>query len=382
MKIEGFDQIVVGAKGNVTISIEAIEDFWTVANLMAIGDKVQAQIRRKLKNVRTSGRSDAETVLVRAWVKLTEIDYQPGVDEMRLRGTLCQDCEDATKGSFQRVMFAIGRPFVLRKVWDQFYYEQLAEAANPISSASVAAVLMQSGLANLCIIGRNSTVLVKSVQKAIPKMRVHGSSGKSQEAKAKFYEMVASALIERVPVTEMKCIIVASNGFVAKEFLKYLTDHQAQLRLTDAFQASKFVEASVPDAQLSSLEDLLANPELDAQVMELKATVQAKAFAEFEIAMNANYELVAIGAKETLERMKAGVVAKLLVTDAWIRTLERPARIEFLALRDKIVAEGAQAVQFSEKHVSGGRLQEIGGIAAILKFPVPRTGGDEFDETL
>ena len=375
-------KVNVNEKGNVEVTVETIEDFWVLTAIIRPGDKVVAPIRRKVKFVTSTGKQNTEVKLLKACtVKVTEIEYQPGVNEMWLRGTLTHDVEDAKAGSYQRVLIEIGRPFTIRKkCWDKFSLTELQDAANPETHATVAAVMMQCGLANICVVGRNATVVKSTIKKAIPKVRVRGAGQKSDDAKQKFYQMTAQAFVKDVNVDEMKCIIVASQGAYATEFMDYLNAHSAELKLQKSLRENKFIVSSVSDAHLQSLEGLLADPVLGQRVQNLRAVDQARAWNDLMRQMGQNDRLTALGQAETQRCLEMGAVRQLLVTDEYILSLERPERLEFCALQDRMESAGTPVVVFSARHESGQRLKELGGIAAILKFEVEKDDDQgEFD---
>ncbi|KAH0803590.1 putative translation factor pelota [Histomonas meleagridis] len=103
MKIDqkAFANILATGTGELQITIDNIEDFWTLANVIHVGDCIRSQIRRKVKNISSTGKSEARQVITKAVVKITEIDYQSGVNEMNLRGTLTHEVEDARVGAPQ-----------------------------------------------------------------------------------------------------------------------------------------------------------------------------------------------------------------------------------------------------------------------------------------
>jgi protein pelota len=373
--------IVLNEKATVKITLENLDDFWTAANIIHCGDHLHAVIRRKVTAPSQTGvNTESHIITAKAWISITEVDYQPGVAEMRVRGTLCHEIHDCRKGSFQRVLLVIGHQFELSKMcWDRFSYEELEQAANPIADASVAAILLQSGLSNLCIIGRNSTVIVASVQKSLPKVKAYGSNGRNQEAKQKFYQMTAEAMLDHIPLNDMRCVIVASPGFYASEFIAFLRDRQSQLGIQNDLRANKFVQGTVPDAQPESIDILLSRPDMAGHVRELKAVVQARAMEELEKAMNVNMDTVALGEKEVFDRLKNDNVLKLVVNDQWIREQPFQKRQRFMEFREAL---GDAAVVFSVRHPSGEKLKGYGdGIAAICKYAVPRDEGDDgFDD--
>ena len=372
-------KIAINQPGPVTITVEDIEDFGTLANIIRIGDKIFSQIRRKVQKISSTGKAESKTVITKALVKITEIDYQPGVNEMQLRGKLKQDVEDARAGSYQRILIEIARPFqLIKKCWDKFAFQEISEAANPISNASVAAVMMQSGLAHICIVGRNTTIVKAKVTKAIPKVKARGAG--NSEAKQKFFQMTADALIREVPIKDMKCIIIASPGFLQSEFYNYLHDNASKLGILNAFQENKLVQATTSSGYPQELDDLLAKPYMQQHVQELKATVQAKCMDTFLKQLNLADDTTALGEDFVLKCAKEGAVKELFVTDNYIRMLPLERRLPFLELKDQLEESDVNVVVFSVRHQSGEQLQSLGGIAAILRYPVHQEETEDDDD--
>jgi len=370
MKLDPLN-LVVNQPGSVTIVIDDIEDFWTLANVLRIGDHLTSPIRRKIVKVSGTGKTDSRQLLTKATVKIVEVDFQAGVNEMQLRGTLVHDLEDAREGSSQRVLLEPGRAFTLHKqCWDKFAYQEITEAANPTLNASVAAVIMQSGLAHICIIGRNTTVVKQKVQKAIPKVKKHGSSGKNMESKFKFFAMTAEALAREININQMKCIICASPGFIQHEFLQYLRENCVKYNIPSQIIQQKFVEASVSTGHPQELEALLAQPTMQAHVSELRAAQQAKAFEVLMREMNKSIDMVLFGETSVLKAASENAIKSMMVTDKFIRSQPLNNRLSFLELKDRLEQSQVEVVVFSTRHGSGEQLDALGGIAALLKFAI------------
>ncbi|OHT04076.1 eRF1 domain 3 family protein [Tritrichomonas foetus] len=379
MKVD-LSKIQVNQPGAVNINVEDVEDFGALANIIRIGDKIYGQVRRKVQKVSSTGKAESKTIIVRALVKVTEIDYQPGVDEMQLRGILKQDIDDVRAGTFQRIMIGIGRPFdLIKKCWDKFSYQEIQEAGNPISNASVAAVIMQSGLAHICIVGRNTTVIKGKVTKAIPKVKVRGAG--NSEAKQKFYSLTADELIRKVPLDQMKCIIIASPGFIQHEFLTYLRDNASRLNILSSFQQNKFVEATVSSGHPQEIEELLKQPDMQKHVQELQASVQSRAMDNFLKTLNKGDDTTALGEDNVIKCAQDGAVKELYVTDRFIHMLPLEKRQKFLELKDELENADTKVVIFYTRHQSGEQLQQLGGIAAILRYPV-KMEEPEFDDDI
>ena len=380
MKID-INKIQPNQPGTLPIHIDNIDDFWTLANVIRNGDKLTGQVRRKVVRVLSNGKTQSQVKILKATIEVTEVDYQSGVDEMQVRGKLTHDLEDAKEGTFQRMLLSIGRPLSLYKsCWDKFSYDEIKEAGDEKSSANVAAVVMQSGLANICLIGRNSTVVTRKVTKSIPKVKVHGSNEKNAESKLKFFEMTAKAMISDINIDEMKCIIIASPGFLQSEFLSFLTSHKTEYNLQDALNKNKFITGVVPSGHPQELDALLSRPEMQKHVSTLKAAVQASSMQELLKQMSNNMDCVLLG-NNILENFDSicEAIQKLMVTDEYIRALPFEDRLKFLKYKEILENMSVPVIVFSVKHQSGEQLEQLSGIAAILKYPIV-LNNDNFDD--
>ena len=71
----------------------------------------------------------------------------------------------------------------------------------------------------------------------------------------------------------------------------------------------------------------------------------------------------------------------MLITDSLFRAKNLKKRREFIDLVDSIKNNGGEYVLFSSQHFSGERLDEISGIAAILRFPLNMDYLEEEEDT-
>lgn len=377
MKVD-MSKISVNSQGFVTIIAEDVDDIGALANIIRVGDRIRSQVRRKVQKISTTGKAESRQIITSALVKITEVEYQPGVNEMNLRGTLKHDLEDAKKGSFQRILIELNRPFDLfKKCWDKFTYNEIKEAADPASNASIAAVIMKAGLANICIVGRHTTINVAKVSKSIPKVRAFGAGNK--EDKIKFYSMTANALISHVQIQTMKAIIIASPGFIHQEFVAYLSKNANKLGITNLFSENKIIETNCSTGFPEDLEQIITQPEIASHVDQLKTVDQVKSMDKFLKRLNKADDTTALG-ERVIELLKQNAVSELYVTDQYIRSLPLQNRLDFLDLKEQAENSDVVVVIFSVQHQSGIQLQELGGIAAILRYAVHAEEDEGFDE--
>lgn len=78
---------------------------------------------------------------------------------------------------------------------------------------------------------------------------------------------------------------------------------------------------------------------------------------------------VAYGHKYVMEARDHDAISDLLICDTLFRTRNFSMRKEYVKLVESVKERGGEVYIFSRSHVSGEKLNEISGIAAILRFP-------------
>jgi protein pelota len=64
-------------------------------------------------------------------------------------------------------------------------------------------------------------------------------------------------------------------------------------------------------------------------------------------------------------------IDSLLITDELFRNSNVATRRQYVRLVESVRENGGQVYIFSSMHVSGQQLQQVAGVAAILRFPMP-----------
>ena len=81
------------------------------------------------------------------------------------------------------------RKFTLvKREWDSVALERIEMATDPSKSADLAAVVMQDGLANLCLVTNSLTLVRAKIDINLPRKR-RGNTQQHEKAMHKFYEV-------------------------------------------------------------------------------------------------------------------------------------------------------------------------------------------------
>ena len=140
--------------GQVTLLPEEIEDLWHTYNLIAKGDKLLATTFRKVQKQSSTGSVDSQKVKMSLAISVSRIDFDPEGGSLRVGGTIASEHEGLHLGAHHTIELELQRKYTLAKAaWDSLYLERVTQATQgAASTADVAALLMQQGLANLCLV--------------------------------------------------------------------------------------------------------------------------------------------------------------------------------------------------------------------------------------
>lgn len=93
--------------------------------------------------------------------------------------------------------------------------------------------------------------------------------------------------------------------------------------------------------------------------------------------MTADEDRAWYGANEVERAVAKGAVAKLLVSNTKMRSDSVGERRRFVRMVEDVQRCGGEALVLSSVHESGRRLDGLGGVAAILSFPLAELDEDE-----
>jgi protein pelota len=166
--------------GDITLTPEDSEDLWYCYNLIQLGDEIEAKSMRKIAKVSKDGKKEGDSFrkLVKLRLKVDNVDFDPEGGSLRIKGAVTEDTEDVSAGTFHTFDLELNRNFRLfKQEWDMIALEIVDNAIDPENKAEVGAVVMQEGLANICLLTENLTVLRQRVEHSIPRKKRGDNSG-------------------------------------------------------------------------------------------------------------------------------------------------------------------------------------------------------------
>jgi protein pelota len=108
----------------------------------------------------------------------------------------------------------VNQKIVLSKQeWDSISLQRIQEACDISSKAEIGAVIMQEGLANVCLMTENMTVVKQRIELSIPKKR-RGTTTQYDKGLGRFFDQITQAMLRYFRMDQLKVIIIASPGFL------------------------------------------------------------------------------------------------------------------------------------------------------------------------
>lgn len=368
-----------GGPGSAKVVPEDGEDLWHAYNLIRAGDRVTATTFRKVSRD-TGASSDSERVRLRLTVAVEGVEYDAEGACIRLKGRNLSECEHVKLGAYHTLELEPQRAFELEKdTWDGVDADRVRDACDPAAGADLAALLITEGLAHLTLVGRTCTVTRAKVEGSIPRKRGAAAAG-YDKALATFHERCYAAVARHVDWAVIKCLVIAGPGF-AKDAFRAFLDAEAQRKENRELLAARprIVVAHASSAYTHALKEVLAAPEVAGRIKDTLAAKEVAALDEFMSMLASDPARAFYGPGHVRAAHELGAVQTLLLSDALFRAADPAARRRWAALVEEVRGGGGKALVFSSAHASGRQLDQITGVAAVLRFPLPELEDQEFD---
>lgn len=367
--------------GSVELVPEEPEDMWHAYNLVAIGDTLRSTTIRKVQTESATGSVSVSKVRTTLTIKVETIDFDTQGCVLRVKGRNIQENQYVKMGAYHTLDLELNRKFTLGKhEWDSVTLDRIDMACDPTQHADLAAVIMQEGLAHLCLITPNMTLLRAKIETTIPRKR-KGMCAQHDKGLSKFYDQIIQAILRHVHFDIVKCVLVASPGFVKDQFAEYMFTMAVKMDWKILIEnKSKFILAHSSSGFKHSLKEVLQDPSLAPKLSDTKASAEVKALDDFYQMLMNDSDRAFYGVKHVEKAVDLQAIEVLLISDELFRSQDVQKRKRYIKIVDAVKENGGEVRIFSSLHVSGEQLGQLSGVAAILRFPIPDDDEDSEEE--
>ena len=374
--------------GTMTLCPEEPEDMWFTYNLIRPTDTLRASAIRRVTTESSTGSTSSTRIHTTLSIRVTGLDFDPQSSQLHVSGRIAEETKYTKVGQYHTLDLELHRNFTLEKAegWDSVARDLVKEACDPVKSSEAWAVVMEEGMANLCVLTGSRTVLRQRIEGRVPRKRGGLGQGDHDKGLGKFFGTVLETLLRHLDLAESKPILLASPGYTASNFLKHIMEAATRTGNKPLLaQKANFLVVHSSSGHLYALNEVLGQPEVLAKLKDTKFTRETKLMDEFMTLLRKDDGRAWYGPREVEKAAEQGALGRgggvLMISDALFRAQDVAIRRRWVTLVDKVRdVEGGDVRVLSSEHESGKKLAGLGGIAAILTFPLPDLDDDEGDE--
>ncbi|MFO7710495.1 MAG: mRNA surveillance protein pelota [Candidatus Woesearchaeota archaeon] len=338
-------------KGEMKLETQDLEDIWYLSQVIDPGDHISGKTFRKIKLSGEEEKTSVERKPIFLEIKVEKVEFSNNI--LRVKGTVTSGPDDVPLGSYHTFSIDEGTIFKLRKEqWLGFQKEKIKEATEG-AQTRILMVVFDREEAYFAMLKKYGYEFLSSIQGNVSK-KDYANQGKGD-----FYSDIKKQIVEYDARYNLTHIIVGSPAFWSEELT----------RLLDSALKKKVFTATVQHVGRSGFSELLKREEVQRALKDERVAKEMEAIESLmqQIAKgNAAY-----GLEEVDSAVTAGAVQTFLVTDSFIWKAREEGyftRIENM-MRTTDKQKGTILI-ISHEHEGGSKLDGLGGIAALLRFPI------------
>ena len=352
-------------KGFAKVMPESLDDLWHLYNIILERDVVHARTTRQVKPDDQYARpTKAKRVPVNLGVQVEKMYWDRVLNRSRVNGIVCDAPESLSiKGSRHTIDISVNKPVtIIKKQWLKHQLDRLKRASK-ITAVPLTIISLDDEEYCVAVL-RQYGIDVKAGGGT--KLPGKFDSERREKEKQLFFKDALKYLREAwAPLNSP--IVVIGPGFMKDDFVDYVKREAGDVA------ASIVAVKGVNSAGLSGIQESLRSGILINVLQNLRVADEMNAMEDLLARLGKGKQDVTYGLGEVERAATYGAVEKLLVADSTLReTTDEKRRALEKIMKNVEDARGGIMV-ISTEHEAGTKLLSLGGIAALLRFPLPST---------
>jgi len=349
-------------KGFVKAVPESLDDLWHLYNIVYAGDEVYARTTREVKVQEDYARpKEGRRVSVFLGVRVEKVFWDKSLNRLRVHGTICAIPENiGGKGTHHTLNVVVNKPLTIVKAqWLKHQLDRLDRASH-VEAPLVTVVSIDDEEYCIAIL-RQYGVEVKTEKRTRLPSKLEAD--KRDEAVKSFFKSAFQALQETWTNVRSP-IVILGPGFMKNDFAKYVREKAQDI--ADAVVDVKGVNS----AGVSGIQEALRSGVLEKTLKNIRIAEETRLVEEVLARLGRGTTDLTYGAKDVMKATEYGAVERLLVADTMLREASDQDRTTIEGIMRNAENKGGQVTVISTEHEAGAKLQSLGGIAALLRFPI------------
>ncbi len=349
-------------QGFVKVVPDSADDLWHLYNVIYKGDEVYAYTSRALKlDTEYSRPKSAERVSAFMGVTVESVSWDKFLGKLRVHGLICHAPEIIPPSAHHTLNIAVNQPVtIVKKKWPKHLMDRLTRASETEKPMLIIAI-DDEGFA----IAETKQYGVE--MKVEERMKLPGKLEAEKRAEAtKGYFNRAFKSLSQLWAAQRSPIVVVGVGFIKNDFAAYLKDEAGEL-------AKSVVDVkSVNNGGVAGIYEALRSGVLLKAANQLRIVEESETMEEVLKRLGKGEGTITYGLEQVENVVKMGAVEKLVLADTLLRESEAEQRLRLESLMREVEQRNGSITVVSTEHEAGAKLLALGGIAALLRFPIYR----------
>jgi protein pelota len=210
--------------GSISLIAEEGEDLWHVYNLLSKDDLLKATTIRRVVTEGSTGSTEKTSHKITLTIQVDTLFYDVQANALRVNGRNAVENKWVKMGGYHTLDLELHRPFTITKeCWDVIHLERIQDCCDVAKRAEIAAVVLQEGLAQICLVTENMTIVRQRIESNVPKKR-RGTTTDHDKGMIRFMDQIYQGICQHINFEMIKILIIASPGFYKDNLLKYIVE--------------------------------------------------------------------------------------------------------------------------------------------------------------
>ena len=347
-------------QGFVKVVPDTPDDLWHLYNVIYKGDEVYAYSSRAIKSdTETSRPQSAERVSAFMGVTVESVSWDKFLGKLRVHGRICHAPDIIPSSAHHTLSIALNQPVtIVKKEWPKHLLDRLTRASETEKPMLILSIDDEGfAIAETKQYGYQTRVEQR--------MRLPGKQEADKRVEAtKAYFRLALNSLNQLWSQNHNPIVIIGAGYVKNDFVNYLAD--------EAKEMSKAVVdvKSVNNGGTAGIDEALRSGVLLKAAHQLRIVDETETMEEVMKRLGKGEGTVTYGLEAVENAATMGAIEKLIVADTTLRDTDEEQRLKLEELMREVEKRNAHVTVISTEHEAGAKLLALGGIAALLRFPI------------
>ena len=350
--------------GFVELIPENGDDLYAIYRILKIGDKVSAKTSRRVKRKEEEIRADSgERVKMTIEVEIEEFAFHGFGDNLRFKGTITAGPEDLVSlGTYHTLSLSLMERVRIYKIkWTAMEKKVLEDIEKTSMLAQILILTIEDNSACFALVTQFSLKIISEYTSSVA--RKFSDTKQHTSEMGQFFNESLQVLQDLEKQYTPQVIILAGPGFTPGNFFEFIKNR-------DTVLIEKIQRVHVSSGGRVGLKEVLSKKLPEKIAKNQRVAYETRLLEEVFKRIGQDTGTVTYGFEKVKNALAMGAVEVLLISDDQLKIDDLSHRMVVDELVESNSSMKGKTVLMSVQHESGEQLAKLGGIAALLRYPL------------